>query len=115
MRPLVALVALVAVGLLAGGAAFAAEPGSIGAELTVSNGSLVVDNIDEGGPAAKAGVRAGDVIVRINDLAVKEKGLTAKDVEAAGKEIAKHKPGEKIKLTVKRDGKERKLDVTVGK
>jgi len=112
MRP---LAALVAIGLLAAGAAFAAEPGSIGAELTIHNGSLVVDNVDEGGPAEKAGVKAGDVIVRINDLVVKEKGLTAKDVEAAGKEILKHKPGEKIKLTVKRDGKERKLEVTLGK
>ena len=41
--------------------------------------------------------------------------MTAKDVEAAGNEILKHKSGQKIKLTVKRNGKEHKLVVTVGK
>jgi putative serine protease PepD len=92
-----------------------APEGSIGAELTINNGSLVVDNIDAGGPAEKAGLKAGDVIIRINDLVLKEKGPAAKDVEAAGDEILKHKPGQKIKLTVKRGGKEHRLELTVGK
>jgi S1-C subfamily serine protease len=114
VRPLVSFTALT---LLAFGAARADDPpaGSIGAEFSIENGTLVVDNIVEGGPADKAGVKAGDVIVRINDLAVREKGLTAREVEAAGNEILKHKPGDRIKLTVKRDGKEHKLEVTLGK
>jgi S1-C subfamily serine protease len=114
VRPLASLVATT---LLAVGATRADSPpaGSIGAELTIHNATLVVDNVDDGGPAAKAGVKAGDVVIKINDLVVKEKGLTAKDVEAAGAELAKYKPGQKIKLTVKRGGKEHKLEVTVGK
>ena len=49
------------------------EGGNIGAELTIENGTLVVDNIDEGGPAEKAGLKVGDVVTKINDLVVKEK------------------------------------------
>ncbi len=111
------LVSFTALALLVAGVAYADDQPevSIGAELTIDNDTLVVDNIDQGGPAEKAGLKAGDVIVRINDLVVKEKGLTAKDVEAAGNEILKHKPGDKIKLTVKRNGKEHTLEVTVGK
>lgn len=114
MRPFVLVAAL---GLLFVGAARADDPpeGSIGAELSIENDTLVVGSIDPGGPAEKAGLKAGDVIVKINDLVVREKGLTAKEVEAAGEEILKHKPGAKIKLTIKRDGKEHKLELTVGK
>ena len=85
-----------------------------GADDILTN-ARVVDSVAEGGPAEKAGLKAGDVIVKINDLVVKETGLAAKDVEAAGNEILKHKAGDKIKLTVKREGKEHRLEVTVGK
>jgi S1-C subfamily serine protease len=114
VRPLVLLTAL---GPLFVGAARADDSpaGSIGAELSVDNDTLVVDNVDPGGPAEKAGLKAGDVVIKINNLEVKEKGLTAREVEGAGKEILKQKPGNKIKLTVKRDGKEHKLQLTVGK
>ena len=98
MRPLVLLTAL---GLLEVGAARADDSaaGSIGAELSVDNDTLVVDGVDPGGRAEKAGLKAGDVIIKINDLVVKEKGLTAKEVEAAGN--AKHQPGDKIEPTVR--------------
>jgi len=114
VRPLVVFPALA---LLAVGAARADDPPgvSIGAELIIENGTMVVDNVDKGGPAEKAGLKAGDVIVRINDLVIREKGVTAREVEAAGNEILKHKPGDKIRLTVKRDGKEYKVELTVGK
>jgi predicted metalloprotease with PDZ domain len=112
VRPLLLLAAL---GLLIVGAARADDPPAIGAELSIDNDTLVVDNIVPGGPAEKAGLKAGDVIIKINNLQLKEKGLTAKEVEAAGNEILKQKPGDKIKLTVKREGKEHKLELTVGK
>jgi C-terminal processing protease CtpA/Prc len=114
VRPLVVFTAWT---LLAVGAARADDPPevSIGAELIIENGALVVANVDEGGSAEKAGLKAGDVIIRINNLVVREKGLTGKEVEAAGNEILKHKPGDKIRLTVKRDGKEHKVELTVSK
>ena len=69
MRPLVLLTAL---GLLVVGAARADDSaaGSIGAELTVDNDSLVVDNVDPGGPGEKSGLKAGEVIIKINNLIV---------------------------------------------
>jgi S1-C subfamily serine protease len=49
-------------------------------------------------------VKSGDVV----------KGRTASEADAAGNEIRQYKPGEKIGLTVKRDGKEHRRAGTVG-
>jgi S1-C subfamily serine protease len=111
------LVAFAVVGLLAAAPVRADDPpeGSIGVMLKIDDGKLVVVSTVSGSPADKAGLKADDVIVKVNDHVVKEKDLTQEDLEAAAKEIVKHKPGDKINVTVKRDGKEMALDVTVGK
>ena len=89
--------------------------GGLGIVISVRDNYPTVISPVEGTPAYSLGVQSGDVIIKINNLVVKEKGLTAKEVEAAGNEIIKQKPGDKIKLTVKRASKEHKLEVTVGK
>ena len=50
------------------------------------------------GPAAKAGLKAGDVITKFDDTAI-DSGPTLIG------EIWTHKPGDKVTLTYKRDGK----------
>lgn len=106
-------------GLLVGTAARADDPperkGSIGVMISAQTGSVVIVGTAPDSPAEKAGLKEGDVIVKVNDHKVKEKDATGEDVEALAKEIVKHEPGTKIKITVKRDDKEKVIEVTVGK
>ncbi|GAA3478754.1 S1C family serine protease [Streptomyces yanii] len=59
------------------------------------------------GPAAKAGLKAGDVITKFNDSVI-DSGPTLIG------EIWTHKPGDKVTLTYKRDGKVSTAEVTLG-
>ncbi|MBR3881413.1 MAG: DegQ family serine endoprotease [Mailhella sp.] len=60
-----------------------------------------------GEPADKAGLRAGDVIIRVNKTDVA-------DASELTRSVAGLKPGTKTEVTVLRDGKEMKFDVTLG-
>lgn len=72
-----------------------------------AKGALVA-SAQDGSPAAKAGVKAGDVIVSVNGAAVD-------DPKALARAIADLAPGDKAKIEVWRDGKKLALDLTVGK
>jgi S1-C subfamily serine protease len=90
------------------------EPkGAIGVQLKVDDGKIVVVQAVKDRPAEKAGIKEGDVIVKIDDHAVKE-GAEQEDLQALVKEVIRHNPGDKIKVVLKRDGKEMTLEVTVG-
>ncbi|MFI0876416.1 S1C family serine protease [Streptomyces parvus] len=78
-----------------GGAAISAE-GAGGTPAVTPNG-----------PAAKAGLKAGDVITKFNDTVI-DSGPTLIG------EIWTRKPGEKVTLTYERDGKEATAEVTLG-
>jgi serine protease Do len=58
--------------------------------------------------ADKAGLKVGDVITKIGDAEIED----ADDVSEA---VHKHKPGEKIPITILRNGKEQKLTAELGK
>ena len=114
------LVSFALLGLLAAGPVGRAEDppkakGSIGIMVSAETGQVVIVDAIAGSAAEKAGLKKGDVIVKVNDHKVKEKEATPEDVTARAKEIFKHEPGTKIKITVKRDDKEKELEVTVGK
>ena len=66
-----------------------------------------VSAVKAGSPAATAGLKAGDVITAIDGNAV----ATADDLTA---KISAHQPGDKVTLTVTRNGSTQKLDVTLG-
>jgi putative serine protease PepD len=66
-----------------------------------------ISSVQSGSPAAKAGVKAGDVITALDG-----KAITKADDLTAG--ISSHAPNDKVTLTVTRDGKTVTLDVTLG-
>ncbi|MFD4896623.1 S1C family serine protease [Streptomyces sp. NPDC058411] len=89
----------------------------IGATVTMeekTGGAVISDEgaggtpaVTPNGPAAQAGLKAGDVITKFNDTTV-ESGPTLIG------EIWTHKPGDKVTLTYKRDGKTATAEVTLG-
>ena len=66
-----------------------------------------VSAVKAGSPALSAGVKAGDVITAIDGTAVS----TADDLTA---KIGAHNPGDKVTLSVTRNGSTLKLNVTLG-
>jgi serine protease Do len=70
-------------------------------------GALVAEVVP-GGPAARAGIQQGDVIVAFNGKAVKD----AHDLPAMA---AESPVGQKVTLTVRREGATQQLPITVGK
>ncbi|MFB7110098.1 S1C family serine protease [Streptomyces sp. NPDC056190] len=89
----------------------------IGASVSLedtTNGAKITDQgvsgsapVEPGGPAADAGLKPGDVITKLDDRVI-DSGPTLIG------EIWTHKPGDKVTVTYKRDGKERTTDLTLG-
>lgn len=70
-------------------------------------GSRNAPAVVPGGPAEKAGLKEGDVVLKVADKHITpESGLATK--------LARYKPGDKIELTILRDSKEQKITVTLG-
>jgi serine protease Do len=69
-------------------------------------GVLVV-SVDEDGPAAKAGMKAGDVILKIDGKAVRDEDDVRRSVRAL-------ESGKEATVSVQRDGKPLELKITVG-
>ncbi len=69
-------------------------------------GGVYVAEVDPEGGAAAAGIKKGDIITEIDGMRI--------DVSSTLLEqIAKHRPNDKVKITVKRDGKTKQFDVTL--
>jgi serine protease Do len=77
---------------------------SLGIEET--EGAIVADAQPDG-PAEQAGIRSGDIITMVDDDSVA-------DPKALSEMIAHLEPETEVTITVLRDGKERKIDVTLG-
>ena len=74
--------------------------------LAKAQGALVT-NVDPDGPAAKAGVEAGDVIVRFDGRSIDSQSDLPRIVGGT-------RPGSKVSMSVWRKGAQRDLQVTVG-
>ena len=77
-----------------------------GLDLDETQGALVA-SVEPGGPADKAGLKAGDLILGFNDQKVER----MKDLPRL---VAAAKAGEKSSLRILREGKERTISVEVG-
>ena len=81
--------------------------GGLGIEVQMYNGFVrVVSPIDDT-PASRAGIEAGDLVIRIDDKPVK--GMTLTDAVR----MMRGKPGTDIKLIVMREGASKPLDITL--
>ena len=69
-------------------------------------GGVYVASVVEGGAAAKAGIREGDVIMTIE-------GVKVNDSATLMEQIGKRRPGDKVKVVYRRDGKSYSVDVTL--
>ena len=72
-------------------------------DLDNDNGALVAD-VTAGGPAEKAGVKRGDIIIELN-------GNKIDEMPELPKLVASYAPGTKTKLKVIRNGKEKDLSI----
>ena len=69
---------------------------------------LLVSKVKDGTPAAKAGLRAGDVIIAADGKEVSDRG----DLREA---LADHEPGDKVSIRIVRDGSEKSIDVEIAR
>ncbi|WP_430542748.1 S1C family serine protease [Streptomyces iconiensis] len=84
------------------------EMGGNGNGATISRtGESGTEPVTSGGPADKAGLKSGDIITKFDDTVI-DSGPTLIGT------IWTHSPGEKVKVTYQRDGKEHTVDVTLG-
>ena len=74
--------------------------------LPVENGMLI-GGVEPQGPADRAGLRAGDVIVRLD-------GRPTRSEAAFGDVLARLRPGERVAVTVVGQGGERTVTLTLG-
>jgi len=81
--------------------------GGLGIEVTMENGFVKVISPIDDTPAERAGIQAGDVIVRLDDTPVK--GMTLNEAV----KIMRGEPGTDILLTVVREGAEGPLKITI--
>jgi S1-C subfamily serine protease len=85
-----------------------AQRGFMGILFEVNDASAQVTEVLPGGPAERAGIQAGDVVVKIGKTEIKSES----DLRNA---VGRSKPGDKIDVVIKRGEKEQTIQVTLGK
>jgi serine protease Do len=80
----------------------------LGVVTDVDDKGAEITSISKESAAEKAGLKKGDIITKIGDKKVED----AEDVSEA---IREHKPGDKVAVTILRDGKEQKITAELGK
>jgi len=73
-----------------------------------AEGGVKVTEITDESAAKKAGIKEGDIITKIGDAKIE-------DPDQLSEEVRKHKPGEKVTVTLLRDKKEQKVTAELGK
>ncbi len=74
--------------------------------LKETKGALVAD-VTQDSPALKAGIKTGDTVLKVGDHIVA-------DPRDLARQVATVEPGQKLPVTVFRDGKEQVIEVTIG-
>ena len=75
--------------------------------LPTGTSGIIVTQVVSGSPADQVGIRPNDIITKVNDQVL--------DAEHPLPSVmVKFRPGDKVKMTLIRDGKEQTVDVTLG-
>jgi len=83
------------------------EHAYLGVHIEDVDGGARIADVVPGGPAAKAGLRAGDLVTEVDGEELQSGDELRLAVEA-------HKPGDSLELTVERDGETKTLTVELG-
>jgi len=83
------------------------EFGGLGIEVGMENGFVIVIAPIDDTPAQKAGIKAGDLIIKLDDRSVK--GMSLNDAV----NLMRGKPGDSITLTIIRENEEKPLVITI--
>ncbi len=88
------------------------NPGEVTEEMAKSfgraeAGGVLIADVQKDGPAAKAGIQSGDILIELD-------GKKIKDGTSFRNDVARILPNKKIDLALFRDGKVKKVTVTVG-
>jgi len=94
-------------GRIAGGGGYGAWLGTV-PNYMQTEGGVLLDDVRDGSPAQKAGIKGGDVIVRFD-------GMRVDNIYDYTFGLRTRKPGQEVRITVKRDGKEVDLVATLGR
>ncbi len=79
----------------------------MGKELDITEiGGAYVAAVSEGGAASEAGIRKGDIIIAIDDVKIDHSTTITE-------QIAKHRPNDKVKISIKRGKDVKHFDVTL--
>ena len=94
-------------GRIAGGGGYGAYLGTI-PDYMQTEGGVLLSGVREGSPADKGGLRAGDVIVRFD-------GIRVDNIYDYTFALRTRKPGQDVRITVKRGGQDTDLVATLGR
>lgn len=83
------------------------EFGGLGVEVGVDNGFITIISPVDGSPADRAGVRAGDIVIKIDDTPT-----TDTTIEETT-DLMRGPPGSEVVLTILREGADEALEITV--
>jgi hypothetical protein len=95
------------VGRIAGGGGYGAYLGTI-PDYMQTEGGVLLSGVRAGGPAEQAGLAGGDVIVQFD-------GVHIDNIYDYTFALRSRKPGQQVRITVKRGGAERDVQVTLGR
>ncbi|GAA4463147.1 hypothetical protein GCM10023093_10970 [Nemorincola caseinilytica] len=77
-------------------------------DYTFDGGGVRADGVTEGRPAAKAGIKAGDIITRLGEHKIQ-------GMQSYMETLGKFSPGQHTEVTILRDGKEMTLPIELNK
>jgi serine protease Do len=84
------------------------ERGWLGVSVEDSTSGVTIAGVERGSPAARAGVRQGDMIVSVNGERIETSRGLIRTVAAVA-------PGKDVKLSIRRQGRDMDVSVTVGR